>query len=257
MIDPENIIITESELEECIRFARRSAPTQQDIEFGQHDIEPRAVEEVSRDTLIGKIAEVAFAKLMHENYGIDIELDFEIYPRGQYDAQDAVVNDWCIDVKGTRQGGHYLLIEWNKLDFRQLENRLSHVYTMFSVGWNRDTDSPDRSARYVGAVTLRALQDNPGWIDTRTLRKGDFIPGTNARLQADNYGIEFDNLNKDLDGLVRTMQKRTPNPDISDGYVNTYTQETTVEITESEESKKAHIERVKSITVEWARTHRI
>ena len=101
MINPDRIRITEQELEQCIDFARRSAPIEQDIEFGQHDVVPRSVDEVSRDTIIGKIAEVAFAKIMHENYGIDIELDFEVYPRGQYDAQDAVVNDWRIDVKGT------------------------------------------------------------------------------------------------------------------------------------------------------------
>ena len=53
----------------------RSAPTQQNVEFGQDDIAARPVAEVSRDTLIGKIAEVAFSKLMRENYGIIIDLD--------------------------------------------------------------------------------------------------------------------------------------------------------------------------------------
>ena len=220
MINPDRIRITEQELEQCIDFARRSAPTQQDIEFGQHDVVPRSVDEVSRDTIIGKIAEVAFAKIMHENYGIDIELDFEVYPRGQYDAQDAVVNDWRIDVKGTRQGGHYLLVEWNKLDFRQQEKRLSHVYVMFSVGWDRERDLPNRYVKYAGAITLRALNNNNDWIDTKILRKGECIPGTNARLQADNYGIEFNELNKNLDGLVHTMQNRKPNQNVVDYYLN-------------------------------------
>lgn len=35
---------------------------------------------------------MAFSEVMYENYGIEIALDFEIYPIGQYDAQDAVVN---------------------------------------------------------------------------------------------------------------------------------------------------------------------
>lgn len=245
----------EQELEQCIDFARRSAPTQQDIEFGQHDVVPRSVDEVSRDTIIGKIAEVAFAKIMHENYGIDIELDFEVYPRGQYDAQDAVVNDWRIDVKGTRQGGHYLLVEWNKLDFRQQEKRLSHVYVMFSVGWDRERDLPNRYVKYAGAITLRALNNNNDWIDTKILRKGECIPGTNARLQADNYGIEFNELNKNLDGLVHTMQNRKPNQNVVDYYLNPYTNDTTIEITRSEEAKRLHIERVKAILSEWERNH--
>lgn len=255
MINPDRIRITEQELEQCIDFARRSAPTQQDIEFGQHDVVPRSVDEVSRDTIIGKIAEVAFAKIMHENYGIDIELDFEVYPRGQYDAQDAVVNDWRIDVKGTRQGGHYLLVEWNKLDFRQQEKRLSHVYVMFSVGWDRERDLPNRYVKYAGAITLRALNNNNDWIDTKILRKGECIPGTNARLQADNYGIEFNELNKNLYGLVHTMQNRKPNQNVVDYYLNPYTNDTTIEITRSEEAKRFHIERVKAILSEWERKH--
>lgn len=253
MINPENIEITEQELKQCIEFAKSSAPTQQDIEFGQHDIIARSTDEVSRDTLIGKIAEVAFAKMMHENYGIDIDLDFEVYPRGQYDAQDAVVNDWRIDIKGTRQGGHYLLVEWNKLDFRQLENRLSHVYVMFSVGWDRTRDLPDRSVKYAGAATLRAFNNHADWAGTKILRKGQCIPGTQARLQADNYGIEFKDLNKDLDGLVHTMNRRKPEQKVVDNYMNPYTGEITLEILKSEEAKIRHMERVKSIKREWER----
>ena len=254
-MNPDNIVISVDELNRCIDFARGSAPTQQNIEFGQSDFPARNVEEVLRDTLIGKIAEVAFSKLLHENYGIDIALDFNIYPRGEYDAQDAEVNDWCIDVKGTRQGGHFLLIEWNKLDFRQLENRLSHVYAMFSVGWDRNSDWPNRQVAYAGAVTLRALSDNPDWIKTLTLRKGKRIPGTRTQLQADNYGIEFGNLNKNLDGLVRVMQSRKPDQEVVNNYHNPYTYETTIEVIASEEAKRCHIVRVRDNKREWDRTH--
>lgn len=256
-MNPDNIEITVEELNSCIDFAQRSAPTQQDIEFGQHDIVARNVAEVSRDTLIGKIAEVAYSKLLHENYGIDITLDFNIYPRGEYDAQDAEINDWCIDVKGTRQGGHFLLVEWNKLDFRQLENRLSHVYAMFSVGWDRNSDCPNGHVAYAGAVTLRALTENLNWINTLTLRKGECIPRTRTPLQADNYGIEFGNLDKRLDGIVRVMQSRKPDQEVVNNYRNPYTHETTLELIASKEAKSRHIERVKEIKREWARTHNL
>ena len=69
--------------------------------------------------------------MMKENYGIDVPLDFNYYPRGQWDDQDAEINGWRIDVKGTRKGGRWMLIEWNKLNFRQRDNNLSplcHVY---------------------------------------------------------------------------------------------------------------------------------
>ena len=251
MIDPSDVVLTRNEIVRCMNFARNSAPTQQNIEFGQHDVKARPTEEVSRDTLIGKIAEVAFSKMLHENYGINIELDWKIYPRGVYDAQDATVNNWRIDVKGTRQGGHFLLVEWNKLDFRQMENRLSHVYAMFSVGWDRINDCPNGHVSYAGAVTLRALSDNPNWIHTLKLRKYDCIPGTRTRLQADNYAIEFRELNRNLDGLVRVMTSRYPDQEIVNNYRNPYTDETTIEIINSEESKRRHAERVRAMLRAW------
>ena len=119
MLDVKDIRLTEEELARCIEFSRTSAPNQQAIEFGQHTTKARPSHEIARDNLIGKIAEVAFSKMMKENYGIDIVLDFNYYPRGQWDNQDAVINGWRIDIKGTRKGGHWMLIEWNKLCFRQ------------------------------------------------------------------------------------------------------------------------------------------
>ena len=243
-MNPDYIVLTKDELELCIEFSRRSAPTQQDIEFGQHDTQARTVGEVGRDTLIGKIAEVAFAKILKENYSVHIDLDFEIYERTKYDEQDAFINDWRIDVKGTRQGGHYLLVEWNKLNFRQVENRLSHVYTMFSVGWDRGKDAPNGIVKYAGAATLRAMSSDANWSNTLVLHKGDCIPGTKMRLQADNYGIEFSDLNKNLDGLIRVMKSRKPDKIVEENFKNPYTGETTLEIIESEESIRNHQEAV-------------
>lgn len=129
----------------------RSASSQQAIEFGQHTTKARSVKEIARDNLIGKIAEVAFSKMMKENYGIDVPLDFNYYPCGQWDNQDAEINGWRIDVKGTRKGGRWMLIEWNKLNFRQRDNNLSHLYVMFTVDWNRQTDLP------TGLVSFKGL----------------------------------------------------------------------------------------------------
>lgn len=229
MIDVTNVILTDDELEQCREFSQVSAATQQAVEFGQHTTEPRSQQEISRDNLIGKIAEVAFCKIMQENYDIDVPLDFNYYPRGQWDDQDAKIYGWCIDIKGTRKGGRWMLIEWNKLDFRQRYNNLCQVYAMFTVDWNRKTDMPTGRASYEGAITLKWLSED--FPSTRVIRRGEKLPGTeNTYLQADNYGIRFRDLNKNLDGLVRMMRRTQPEQALTDNFKNPYTGDTTIEI---------------------------
>ena len=240
MIDPKNIQLTENELNKRLEFSEISAQNQQKIEFGQKTTSPRKVSEIARDNLIGKIAEVAFCKLLKENYGIDIELDFNYYPRGQWDSQDAEVNGWRIDIKGTRKGGHWLLIEWNKLNFRQRDNNLSHVFVMFSVDWNRNIDAPTGKASFEGIASLNKL--NRYTPNTRVLLKGSYIPGTHARLQADNYGIHFDNLFKDLDTFILWLQSPPP-ASVTERFANPYIGEVFAHADEgiSDEIKKADV----------------
>lgn len=224
MLNVKDIRLTHQELSQCIAFAKASAPNQQRIEFGDHDTKPRAFNEVARDNLIGKIAEIAFSKMMKENYGLDVPLDFNFYPRGQWDNQDAVINGWRIDVKGTRKGGHWMLIEWNKLQFRQRENKLSHVYMMFSVEWNRATDLPIGRAIYEGAASLSKLRAD--CETTKVLRKGEPIPGTHAILQADNFGIHFRDLYKHLNHLVAYLLDQEPPRSLTENYPNPFAGQT-------------------------------
>ena len=228
MLNVKDIRLTEEELARCIEFSTTSAPNQQAIEFGQHTTKARSSQEIARDNLIGKIAEIAFSKMMKENYGIDVALDFNYYPRGKWDDQDAVINGWRIDIKGTRKGGHWMLIEWNKLNFRQRHNNLSHVYLMFTVDWDRNEDLPTGKVSYEGAVSLDKLRH--GCPTTRVLRKGDFIPGTNARLQADNYGIHYRDLYKHLNHLVAYLLEREPPSVLTADFQNPYTGKTTTQI---------------------------
>lgn len=228
MIDVLNIVLNDVELEKCREFSQISAVSQQAIEFGQHTTKARSRSEIARDNLIGKIAEVAFAKMMKENYGIDVPLDFNYYPRGQWDTQDAEINGWRIDVKGTRKGGRWMLIEWSKLNFRQRDNNLSHLYVMFVVDWNRDTDQPTGRVSYRGAVSLSKLRH--GCPTTVVLPKGSTLPGTHTHLQADNYGILFRDLYKHLNHLVEYLLKDAPPRSLTDNYKNPYTGETTLEI---------------------------
>lgn len=228
MIDVKNIRLSQDELARCIEFSQRSAPNQQAIEFGQRSTKARSNYEIARDNLIGKIAEVAFSKMMKENYGIDVPLDFNYYPRGQWDDQDAVINGWRIDVKGTRKGGHWMLIEWNKLNFRQRDNNLSHLYAMFSVDWDRTRDYPTGRVSYEGAVSLKKLR--PDCQTTHILRKGNTLPGTHLVLQADNYGIHFRDLYKHLNHLVAFITEQEPPELLIQNFRNPYTGQTSAQI---------------------------
>jgi len=207
------VALNPQELERCAAFSRTCAENQQEIEFGQSDTVPRKVREIARDNLIGKIAEVAFAKMLSERHNLEAALDFEYYPRGKWDGQDTVINGWKIDVKGTRQGGQWMLIEWSKLNFRQKDNDLPHLFVMASVKWDRKNDRPTGEVDLVGSASIFKLR--PGQKNTLILKKGDCIPGarTPTPLQADNYGIHFDNLEHDWDFVVRYLLAHEP-PDV-------------------------------------------
>ena len=99
-----HIVLTKSEIDKCIEFSYKCAEAQQAIEFGQDDTVPRGIEEIGRDNLIGKVAEVAFSKMLLRDFDLKVPLDFECYPRGKWDDQDTIINGWRIDVKGTRWG---------------------------------------------------------------------------------------------------------------------------------------------------------
>lgn len=213
------ITLTEQEFSRCVEFAKKCALNQQQIEFGQSDTAPRGTAEISRDNLIGKMAEVAFAKMLYESRGIVIDLDFNYYPRGKWDDQDAEINGWRIDVKATRKGGRWMLIEWSKLNFRQKQNKLSHLYVMASVDWDREHDLPHREVNLIGCASIQKLK--PNVPSTLILPKGSYIPNTSTRLQADNYGIKFSNLEQNWDTVLDYITQNPP-PDLS-MYPNPYT----------------------------------
>lgn len=216
----ERIIqLTAEELEKCRVFSEKSALQQQEKEFGE-DNQPRTPEEIAHDNLVGKIAEVAFSKMLKEDFNIDVDLDFNYYPRGKWDSQDAVINGWRIDVKGTIRG-RWMLIEWNKLSFRQKEKRLSHLYVMFSVEWKGT--SPTGKAIYRGFATLARLsRDFP---KTEVLLKGSELPGTSLKeLQADNYGIRFEDLYSYLPDLYDLLMSKRPLEECVEKYKNPWTE---------------------------------
>jgi hypothetical protein len=210
-----SIMIADEDLVRCRRFSEECAKNTQRIEFGQNDTGERSVQEAARDILIGKLAEVAFASMLWEQYSLRADLDFGIYPRGIWDSEDVLINGWRIDVKGSRSGSEWLLIEWNKLRFRIDERRLPHVFIFVTVDWDRQSDQPGGSADLVGYAFLNDLRNdvNNGTI---TLLKGSKLPGKKVRMQADNYARNVKLLRKDWTDLVGRIKRSIP-PD-TEGY---------------------------------------
>lgn len=222
------IYLTKEELEKCREFSEKSALQQQKIEYGESKTKPRSKAEIAHDNLIGKIAEVAFSKMMKEDRNIDIDLDFEYYPRGKWDSQDAEYNGWKIDVKGTRIG-RWMLIEWNKLAFRQKDDELSHLYVMFSVDWKDGDPTPSGKVVYRGFATLARLSKE--FHKTEVLPRGSALPGTRLKsLQTDNYGIRFEDLYSYPPDLYDLLTTKMPIKQITDNYRNPRTGQTTLEV---------------------------
>ena len=203
------ITLTSDEMQKCIDFSNKSAETQQDIEFGQKDTQPRPMQEIARDNLIGKMAEVAVARMLREEFGIHYSVNFEIYPRGEWDDCDVQVKSWSVDIKSTRSG-HWLLFEKSKLKMRQNQkiNNLPDAVFMCSTPWGRDNDVPIGNVELIGAISLKTLLSNNEKV--KHLKKGEFIPNTKAKLQADNLAVNFNDLNHDWKQIIAYMVNNPP-----------------------------------------------
>ena len=47
-------------------------------------------------------------------------------------------------------------------------------------------------------------------IKSGEFKKGDYIPYTKVRLQAENYGVHFDDINSDWGSIITYMLNNTP-----------------------------------------------
>ena len=212
------VTLTPEELQKCIDFSEESAKSQQQIEFGQKDTNPRTIKEIARDNLIGKMAEVAVSRMLREEYGIHFPVNFDIYPRGEWDDCDVQIKAWTIDIKSTRSG-KWLLFETSKLKMRQNQkiNNLPDAVIMCRTPWDRDNDKPRGAVELIGAISVYALLRNSN-NKVIFLKKHDFIPNTKTKLQADNFAIRFEDINHDWDKIIDYMVKNMP-PDISSMHI--------------------------------------
>jgi len=178
--------LTEYEYTLCVLFSEKSARSQQQIEFGNKQTDRRPVREIREDTLCGKMAEVAVVKMLREEYGLHLPVNYEVYPRGEWDDEDIIINGRTVDVKAT-QKGRFLLLEKNKIDFRKDQNRLPDIIIMCR------TDIDAMQVEIDGCITTKKLTD-PKNEKVKWLKAGEAIPGTQVKLQADNYCVEISDL---------------------------------------------------------------
>ena len=196
-------------MQRCIDFSIKSAKSQQAIEFGQYDTIPRRTAEIARDNLIGKMAEAAVSQMLREDFGVHYAVNYEIYPKGEWDDFDMQINGWNVDIKSTRSG-QWLLFDVDKLRMRQNQkyNNLPDMIFMCRTPWDRIADKPVGTVDLIGAVSLGfLLSDSP---DVKRLKKGDYIPNTNTKLQAENYGVHFSNINSNWTAIITFMLKTFP-----------------------------------------------
>lgn len=104
------------------------------------------------------MAEVAVSRMLREEYGIHFPVNFDIYPRGEWDDCDVQIKAWTIDIKSTRSG-KWLLFETSKLKMRQNQkiNNLPDAVIMCRTPWDRDNDKPRGSVELIGAISVYAL----------------------------------------------------------------------------------------------------
>lgn len=206
------IVLDKKAIEKCWQFAIKSAETQRPDAHGEQDSYRRSVEEIAKDTVIGKLGEVAVQSFFKEK-GISFELDFEIYDRGEWDHSDIEIDGWKIDVKCTKHRGHNFLIEWNKLQFGADAGELPHFYLMTRL-IDDDLLARDQmvnenvKVEVVGYIDTRELQESNK--DLIVLNRGDHIPKTNVPMIAKSFCVPFEKLSSDWTELLNRIQKNEP-----------------------------------------------
>lgn len=147
--------------------------------------------------------------MLRTEYGIRYPLNFDVYPRGEFDDCDLVINSWNIDIKSTRSG-NWLLFEHNKLVMRsrQTIDTMPDAIFMCRTPWVKGKDEPTGKVELIGAISLEKLLSNSKQI--KRLPKGSYIPNTHAKLQANNYAVHFDDLSHNWNQIINYMKKHPP-----------------------------------------------
>jgi hypothetical protein len=184
------IFLTPEEFNECESFAIKSAKTQREYRSG--GTLNRPIWLIESDTKRGKVAEVV-AKNFLEQFNIKgIKLDFEIYPRGEWDETDFVINNKKISIKSAKWFSKWLLLESKDIN----RGDIYDYYIFVTI------DKDFKSGTVKGFTRKEDLENQQ---KTTLLKKGDHIPNTSTILDADNHCIQQDNLNSNWEVLIKEL----------------------------------------------------
>lgn len=187
------IYINKFEYDACVNYSKNSIGNQRDLSFGEKG-ENRSNKEMYDNTLQGKLGEVAFKKYIDITEFTGGELDFEVYPRGQWDdGVDMRINDLTIDIKSVKHISKWFLLEVNKVSSVN-----SQVFVITSV---RDCDGCGVYVDLKGFCSKNKMLNKP------ILNKGECIPNTNCKLKTDNYSMLIQDLCRDWDLLLNSARQ--------------------------------------------------
>jgi hypothetical protein len=145
-MEPISIALTREDYIKCLSFSLKMwySESKGVVDFRSTGTK-RDIGKYCTDFIIGKLAEIAFAKFMEEEYGITIGLDFNLHPGiTAVDKTDILwVRHGCataprppslrVDVKGTKPTSKYFLV-----DAREYRNRPYDAYVMVFVDMPSD-----------------------------------------------------------------------------------------------------------------------
>lgn len=151
-------------------------------------------------------------------FKIQVDVDFNIYPRGVWDENDFVVNGKKIDVKASRSGAKWLLVECKKLEFRKKEGIIPFAFVFCITEWHREHDVPTGrvflggfiltkelcNIELIGKVRNKNLCGNKNII---FIPENGNLPLSGVKLQTDNLACHLDNLCKDRSLFVKLVNQ--------------------------------------------------
>lgn len=190
--------LDEKEVEKCKEFAENSAKTQRECRSG--GMQKRSYSMIVDDTCRGKIGEMIVKKFLEQpplNLK-NIKLDFGIYPRGIWDSEDIIINSKKISIKSAKWFSQWLLLESKDI----ARGDTYDVYILILV-------DKDFAGGIVEGFAYKNEIVEPN-SETKLLKQGDYIPGTNTKLDADNHARHARNLNnseKDWKKLISYLKE--------------------------------------------------
>jgi hypothetical protein len=217
------VVLSLDEYRECLFFALRMWYIGRKTTLDWRRAGRRDIGDYISDHVEGKLAEIAFAKMLRERYGIEASVDLEVRPGAR------VVNETDIklvsvggvrrrpririDVKSTTPESKYLLI-----DAREFESRRYDAYVLVLVDLPRDhlvrflADRielpPDLRQAVAPLSSIEAVVAGFAYredVETRgrLYRAGERLPDPEnprrklVQLKVDNYGLPISGLRRD------------------------------------------------------------